>query len=68
MDRPARGPVATLDDPTTERPGTIIGSYKLIEEIGQGGFGIVFMAEQLEPVRRKVAVKVIKPGMDTRAI
>jgi eukaryotic-like serine/threonine-protein kinase len=44
----------------------MIGPYKLIEPIGEGGFGIVFMAEQTEPVRRKVALKLIKPGMDTR--
>src|SRR6266404_510751 len=47
-------------------PGTVIGPYKLLEQIGEGGFGVVFMAEQQYPVRRKVALKVIKPGMDTR--
>ncbi|MGA2258790.1 MAG: protein kinase, partial [Thermoguttaceae bacterium] len=52
----------------TERPGTIIGRYKLIEEIGDGGMGVVYMAEQQEPVRRKVALKIIKPGMDTREV
>lgn len=46
--------------------GTTIGKYKLLQEIGEGGFGVVYMAEQLAPVRRKVALKVIKPGMDTR--
>ena len=51
-----------------ERPGTIIGSYKLLEQIGEGGFGVVFMAEQTQPVRRKVALKVLKPGMDTRQV
>src|SRR6266481_4321976 len=51
-----------------ERPGTHIGPYKLLQQIGEGGFGVVFMAEQLEPVRRRVAVKVIKPGMDTRQV
>src|SRR5262245_42242886 len=59
---------ATVDGLITERPGTIIGQYKLLEQIGEGGFGIVFMAEQREPIRRKVALKVIKPGMDTRQI
>src|SRR5262249_46044766 len=49
-------------------PGTVIGSYKLLEQIGEGGFGIVFMAEQQHPVRRKVALKVIKPGMDSKQI
>src|SRR5262249_18882388 len=51
-----------------EAPGTVIGSYKLIEQIGEGGFGVVFMAEQQEPIRRKVALKVIKPGMDSRQV
>src|SRR5262249_9165470 len=49
-------------------PGTVIGPYKLLEHIGEGGFGVVFLAEQTEPVRRKVALKVLKPGMDTRQI
>jgi tetratricopeptide (TPR) repeat protein len=51
-----------------EGPCTIIGPYKLLEQIGEGGFGVVFMAEQTQPVRRKVALKVLKPGMDTRQI
>src|SRR5262249_33943472 len=50
----------------SEGPGTTIGPYKLLEQIGEGGFGVVFMAEQHQPVRRKVALKVVKPGMDTR--
>src|SRR5262245_61662080 len=63
------GPVATaLVPPVPERPGEVIGSYKLLEQIGDGGFGVVFLAEQTEPVRRKVALKVLKPGMDTRQI
>jgi tetratricopeptide (TPR) repeat protein/serine/threonine protein kinase len=48
-----------------EQPGTVLGPYKLLEQIGEGGFGVVFMAEQHEPLRRKVALKVLKPGMDT---
>ena len=52
----------------TERPGTQIGPYKLLQEIGEGGFGVVYMAEQVEPVRRKVALKIIKPGMDTKQV
>src|SRR5262249_54926221 len=60
---------ATVDEPAAaEGPGTMIGPYKLLEQIGEGGFGIVFMAEQMEPVRRKVALKVLKPGMDTRQV
>ena len=47
------------------RPGTIIGHYKLLEQIGEGGMGAVFMAQQTEPIKRKVALKLIKPGMDT---
>jgi tetratricopeptide (TPR) repeat protein/serine/threonine protein kinase len=62
------GLVATLDEERAERPGTVIGPYKLLEQIGEGGFGVVFMAEQQHPVRRKVALKVIKPGMDTRQV
>src|SRR4051794_4429020 len=54
-------PVETIADPIAERPGTIIGPYKLMEQIGEGGMGLVFVAEQMHPVRRKVAIKVIKP-------
>jgi len=51
-----------------DRVGTTIGRYKLLERIGEGGFGVVYMAEQHHPVRRKVALKVIKPGTDTRQV
>ena len=51
-----------------ERPGSVLGPYKLLEQIGEGGFGVVFMAEQTQPLRRKVALKVLKPGMDTRQV
>jgi serine/threonine protein kinase/tetratricopeptide (TPR) repeat protein len=51
-----------------ERVGTFVGPYKLLEQIGEGGFGVVFMAEQQQPVRRKVALKVLKPGMGTRQV
>src|SRR3989475_5751467 len=68
LESPAHSPAATLDEPITERPGTVIGPYKLLEQIGEGGFGVVFMAEQTHPVRRKVALKVLKPGMDTRQV
>ncbi len=50
------------------RVGDTIGRYKLLQQIGEGGFGIVYMAEQTVPVRRRVALKVIKPGMDSRAV
>jgi tetratricopeptide (TPR) repeat protein len=60
--------VGTVDEPVTESPGTVIGAYKLLEPIGEGGFGVVFMAEQQRPVRRKVALKILKPGMDTRQV
>jgi tetratricopeptide (TPR) repeat protein len=58
----------TVDDSVTERRGAIIGPYKLLEQIGEGGFGGVFLAEQQQPVRRQVALKVLKPGMDTRQV
>src|SRR5262245_47005577 len=57
-----------MPEVVAESPGTIIGPYKLLEQIGEGGFGMVFMAEQQHPIRRKVALKVIKPGMDTRQV
>jgi serine/threonine protein kinase/Flp pilus assembly protein TadD len=60
--------IDTVDEPLTERPGTVIGPYKLLEQIGEGGFGVVFMAEQQQPIRRKVALKILKPGMDTRQV
>src|SRR6516165_6585638 len=60
---------ATMDmQPQRETPGTVIGHYKLLEQIGEGGFGVVFMALQQEPIRRKVALKILKPGMDTRQV
>src|SRR5438132_10836304 len=59
---------ATMNEAMGEGAGTAIGSYKLLEQIGEGGFGVVFMAEQQAPIRRKVALKVLKPGMDTRQV
>ena len=59
---------STVDRPITERPGTIIGPYKLLQQIGEGGMGVVFMAEQTQPLQRTVALKIIKPGMDTRQV
>ena len=51
-----------------ETPGTLIGPYKLLQQIGEGGMGTVFMAEQTQPIHRKVALKVIKAGMDSRQV
>ncbi len=51
-----------------EGPGTRIGPYKLLQQIGEGGMGVVYMAEQQEPVRRKVALKIIKPGLDSKQV
>ena len=51
-----------------EQPGSQIGPYKLLQQIGEGGFGVVFLAEQSSPIRRKVALKIIKPGMDTKEV
>jgi serine/threonine protein kinase len=59
---------ATDDTVVAEHPGTMIGPYKLREVLGEGGMGVVYVAEQERPVRRKVALKVIKPGMDTREV
>ena len=66
--RPPPGLAAHIDQPGREGPGTAIGPYKLLEPIGEGGMGVVYMAEQMQPLRRKVALKVIKPGMDTRQV
>jgi serine/threonine protein kinase/WD40 repeat protein len=65
LEPPHAAEVPTTHDIAPEGPGTVIGCYELVEQIGAGGFGVVFMAEQTEPVRRKVALKVLKPGMDT---
>ena len=65
---PPEGLDATAVFSVSEQPGTEIGPYKLLQQIGEGGFGVVFMAEQERPIRRKVALKIIKPGMDTREV
>jgi tetratricopeptide (TPR) repeat protein/serine/threonine protein kinase len=59
---------AAIDEPATERRGTAIGPYKLLEPIGEGGMGTVWMAQQTEPVKRLVAVKLIKAGMDSKQV
>ncbi len=68
LDDPGSAPVAPSQLSIGEGPGTLVGPYKLLEQIGEGGFGVVFMAEQQQPVRRKVALKIVKPGMDTRLV
>ncbi len=59
---------ATQLESVPERVGTKIGSYKLLQQIGEGGMGVVYMAEQTDPVERRVALKIIKPGMDTKTV
>ena len=69
MDSPALAPKpGTILLKPTEQAGAKIGRYKLLQQIGEGGCGIVYMAEQQEPVRRQVALKVIKLGMDTKSV
>ncbi len=58
----------TFQPQIAEQPGTTIGPYKLLQQIGEGGMGVVFMAEQSEPIQRTVALKIIKPGMDSRQV
>src|SRR5262249_47684636 len=65
---PYVGGASRIDQPASESPGVVIGPYKLIEPIGQGGMGTVWMAQQQEPVKRLVAVKLIKAGMDSRQV
>src|SRR6266436_1081521 len=64
-DRPAK---AVQAFPAGEKSGDRIGHYKLLQQIGEGGCGVVYMAQQEEPVRRRVALKIIKPGMDTKSV
>ena len=67
-----RGALELPDEPSqaavTEKAGDRIGRYKLLEKIGEGGYGIVYMATQAEPIRRRVALKIVKLGMDTRQV
>jgi hypothetical protein len=66
---PPAGTNTTLDtSPLVEGPGTKIGRYKLLQLIGEGGFGVVYMAEQEKPIVRRVALKIIKLGMDTKQV
>jgi serine/threonine protein kinase/WD40 repeat protein len=71
--KPGSQPVKTIklavaDDPADEAVGMKVGRYKLLEKVGEGGCGVVYVAEQIEPVRRRVALKVIKLGMDTKQV
>jgi len=69
LETPGVAQSITLDSmPSLEGPGTRIGRYELVELIGEGGMGLVYLAEQTEPVRRKVALKIIKPGMDSMQV
>src|SRR6266849_6422215 len=70
LERPAPGvaPEAGAEASVGEKPGDRIGRYKLLQQIGEGGWGVVYMAEQEEPVRRRVALKIIKTGMDTKSV
>ncbi len=70
LSRPTLAPEASAAPPDAalEGVGSVIGPYKLLQQIGEGGFGTVFMAEQEQPVRRRVALKIIKLGMDTRQV
>jgi serine/threonine protein kinase/Tol biopolymer transport system component len=69
LENPGFGADISLDEsPISEGPGTVIGRYKLLEKIGEGGMAVVYMAEQTEPIRRKVALKIIKLGMDTKSV
>jgi len=59
---------ATSNDGTLEKPGSWIGRYKLLSVLGEGGMGVVYLAEQQDPFKRQVALKIIKPGMDSRRV
>src|SRR5262245_4877748 len=68
LDRPVGGPRATTAEVPAEGPGALVGPYKLLEPLGEGGMGTVWMAQQTAPVKRLVAVKLIKAGMDSKQV
>ena len=69
LEVPDLDPNVTLDEsPISEKSGTVIGRYKLLEQVGEGGFGVVYMAEQTKPINRRIALKIIKLGMDTKSV
>ncbi|MHC4520252.1 MAG: serine/threonine protein kinase, partial [Planctomycetota bacterium] len=69
LESPVLDPGMTLDgSPLAEGPGAVVGPYKLLEKLGEGGFGTVWAAEQKKPVKRRVALKIIKLGMDTKQV
>src|SRR5262245_36288438 len=68
LEAPAQDPSPTVDQPPVEGPGTVLGPYKLLERIGEGGMGTVWMAQQSQPVKRLVALKLIKAGMDSKQV
>ena len=65
---PGETVITIPDRPLSEKEGTCIGRYKLLQRIGEGGMGVIYMAEQTEPVTRKVALKIIKLGLDTKSV
>ncbi len=68
LESPVGGESTVASAPITETPGMMIGKYKLLQQIGEGGFGVVFMAERTGEIHQKVAIKIIKPGMDSKEI
>src|SRR5262249_13159055 len=68
LDTPAQAPSSTVDPPPVASPGIVIGPYKLIEQVGEGGMGTVWMAQQTAPVKRLVALKLIRAGMDSNQV